>query len=257
MLTNERRYRIICKLAARYFKDSGLTSQKPWGLSDERLTLEFLLEASRYSHPKVFDSFPVHLMASSIMAGKIAKILDSPELRPTEARVLLLLHDIGSLIDPGVYLEKDLVGQRILFKSGVAQKYIEKLPDIKGILGLTRHPIEDINDISLPQIVIDVSDNLGKPKKSGRLPTLNEIVVYARSQPARYSLVKPVGKWTLLGIKKLKAGRQKNAIKLLKEEVLFLKKKGVDFGILREEVAKEMGKRENKEWIKKFQKARL
>ncbi len=252
----EGRYLSIIELGNRYLKDTALVVDKPWKVSDEQAIRRFYLSAVKFSNPKLRSNFGSHLLTASIFAGMTSDGLTAPNINPIEFRILGWIHDIGTLIAPGDYFRKDLIGRDMLVQLNIRKEVLEKLPDIPAILGLSSNVINSIKDVTLMQMIVDVADNLGKYNPDGSLFGVNQMIDYANLQPRRYRISSKSLPSVKAGLKALNEGKQEFAVQLLLDEIRYLQNLGINFDLLSDHVFKEVHKSSNKKWLVAFMNAR-
>lgn len=176
-----------------------------------------LLKTAPFAHPRVFPSYWEHVVYSSILARYIAERVGSDELRPYEAECLQLIGDNGSIIIPHRYFRKNVVNELIDNRIGIRPELRKKQPPIPAILG-RRKPVQDISDLTLPQVILDLADNLGKLNPDGTPFSLQQMRRYDESQARRYA--GGVFASERFGLRALtQAGKQKLAIDLIFAEI--------------------------------------
>ena len=248
-LDAQRRYLSASAIGQDVLRDTALVEEtKPWSLEDIKRTKEFLLKVAPLTHPRLYPNYWDHLLLTSIYGQKIAEKANLEELQPQEAAVLGLTHDLGKTIVPHRYLRTNLVETRFAQRIGIRPELTEKNPPIPAILGLGKHPVLTLDDLSFAQRIMDVADNLGKLNRDGSLFDVKQISGYAAGQSGRYrNTLWPSEK---RGIKALEQGKQALAITLVIKEIEWLEKNyKIDFTALREEVLQEFQKPENQNWL--------
>lgn len=278
-----KRYLPILEIAREAFKDTAVTQNKEWSQKDVDAARQFLVKAAPYSHPKVFPSLWDHMLISSIYARFLAKDLGNTQINPFEAEVMGLIHDDGRLIVPNHYLRNDIALGLAENYAGMRKDFQVKFFPMEKVLG--RHgSVKSVNDLTLPQILIDVSDNIGKRNAEGKFFTPEDVLKYGREQLKRNKQVyndrkEPLWQSESFGWSALSSGKQELAINLLDQEVehlgrLVLKKMPLlkrswivlggkqnkftrnYFENLRERVKNEFEKSENQEWLSKVKEAK-
>lgn len=245
----KRRGPIITSLAIKHFKDTALVDEKK-PIEDNTIATirNFYLEAAPFAHPKVFPDLWDHLLLASLYGKHLARITNDPNLTPHEAEAIGLLQDIGSLIVPHRYYRKEVVNQLLEKNIGLRPSLREKFSPVAQILGRLRF-VHTPDDIKLPQVVNDVTDNLSKIGADGRILTIKQTMQRNRKQPQRYDhAIFPTERW---GLKALTEGkRQSAAIRLLRDEMRLLTAKyNIDFRKLRQDVWREYQLPENQAWL--------
>lgn len=200
---------------------SALVEEIPFRDKDVQMAREAMLLAAPYAHPKVFPSYWEHIVYSSILARHIAQEIGSEELLPFEAEVLSFMGDDGSLAVPHIYYRKNVVSLLFDKNIGVRPELIAKQPPIPEILG-RKTAIQSIDDLSLPQIILDLADNLGKLNSDGTPFSISQMQRYDEKQSKRYTGVifssEKFGRRALT-----EGGKQKVAIDLVFAEMDFVK----------------------------------
>lgn len=270
----ERRYDLIADVLQHDLHDTPLFQEKAWSKEDLTKVEQSFLNIAPYSNSQVNFDLPEHLIRASLLMGAIAQKVGSDEITQIEARAFGYLHELGKPIDVS-YLRSDLIGKRLERKIGMRQEEMRKLVDIARILALSKLPINSIEDMTLPNLIVDVGDNMGKTKTDGR-PYDRDFFVKASEQlTEKYETIEKEknkrltiqeeepatiprrSRWpsTNAGLYAREEGKRgKVGIELVLEEMDFLTEKyGINWDELQQKVDQEMHLPENQAWIFAFQ----
>lgn len=245
---------IITGILRNKLANTAYTKNESFSGDDLEKAKEAFIEAARFVSNKVYPDFWEHCLYSSIMARVITEIIKSEDLTPEEAEAVAFMGDSGSLAIPHAYYRKNVVNGLFDGNIGIRAELLSKQPPIARILG-RGEAIHSISDMNLPQIVLDVADNLGKIESDGQPRTIEQAISYARRQPQTYQeAIFPSTKW---GLKALTLGqRQEFAIRLLIDEIEYLKANfGVDMEKVMETSFAEYSLPENQGWLRKAKQA--
>ncbi|MBI2196477.1 hypothetical protein HYU45_02575 [Candidatus Daviesbacteria bacterium] len=213
---------------------TALVQDKPFTDEDVVKTRLAILLVAPYAHLRVFPSYWEHIVYSSIIARHIAQNVGSDQLYPYEAEVLQFFDDVGSLVIPHRYFRKNVVNRLFDRNIGVRQNLEAKHPPIPQILGRGKVVIS-INDLTLPQIILDLADNLGKLNPDGAPFSIAQKKRYNETQLRRYA--GGIFASERFGLRALaEKGKQKLAIDLVFDEIEFLRMR---YGITIEEICKD------------------
>lgn len=244
----QRRYELISQTVKERLKKTALLKEKPFSRGDIEGIKETLIAVAPFSQPRVFPNYWDHLLLASIYAHKLAEKTGLKDIQPLEAQALGFLHDLGRLVIPHRYLRTNLVENRLAQRIGIRKSLWEKQSPVPQIIGRGR-AIKDLEDLTPPQRLMDVADNLSKMNPDGTLFDIEEMKAYDTSQPRRYGqqIVWPSEKW---GIEALEYGKQKFATDLALAEIAWLENEfNVDFAKLRKQVWEDFKKPQNQQWL--------
>ncbi len=216
---------IIVEILRDNLANTALVQERPFQQSDIVETRQALLLAAPYVHPKVFPDYWDHIVYSSILARHIARKVGSNTLSPYEAESLQLIDDIGSLVVPHRYFRKNVAGRLVSRNIGVRQSLAAKHPPIPEILGRGQ-AVMTIDNLTLPQAILDLSDNMGKLNPDGTPLSITQIQGLYESQASRYT--GGVFASERFGLRALTQGsKQQLAIDLIFDEIKLLANAGV------------------------------
>lgn len=235
-------------------KDTAFVSDKAFTQEDtSKARLAFLM-AAPFAHPKVFPNFWEHCLYNSILARHIAGKVETDQLPPMEAEALAFIHDAGSLAVPHRYYRKDKVGELFDKNIGVRADLLKKQPNLSEILGKGKAR-KDLSDMTLPQIILEVADNVGKINDDGTARTLEQTISYNQSQPQRYGGgVFPSERFGLRAL--TLGGKQEFANEILEHEINFLKSQyGIDLEEVIQAAFAEYEQPENQQWLRTVKQA--
>lgn len=223
-----KRYLPILDIARARFKDTAVVREQEWSQTDVDAARQFLLAAAPFTHPKVFPDLWDHLLISSLYARFLAQDIEESQINPCEAEVMGLIHDDGRLVVPNHYLRNDIVLELGEDYVGVRSEFKAKFFPMEKILG-RRKPVNGVQDMTLPQMVIDVADNIGKRKASGDFFTPADTVQNAKDQLVRNQTQYNRSKEALwqsesFGYAALSSGKQELVINLFRQEIDYLGK---------------------------------
>ena len=214
---------LIGGILAANLSHTSLVEEKPFAKEDIHKSRSALLQAAPFAHPKVFPSYWEHVVYSSILARYIAESVGSDELKPLEAECLQLMGDDGSIIIPHRYFRKNVVSELVDKRISIRPDPRKKQPPIPEILG-RRKPVQDVSNLTLPQVILDLADNLGKLNDDGTPFSIQQMKRYDESQAKRY--IGGVFASERFGLRALtQTGKQKLAIDLVFAEIELLQTK--------------------------------
>lgn len=177
---------IITRIFTENLTGSALVEKRSFEVADVQIVRRAMLLVAPFAHPRVFPSFWEHTVYSSILARYIAESIGSDELKPYEAECLQLVGDYGSIIIPHRYFRKNIVNELVDKRIGIRPEFRKKQPPIPEILG-RRKPIRSISDLTLPQVILDLADNLGKLNPDATPFSLLQMKRYDETQAKRYT----------------------------------------------------------------------
>lgn len=243
-----------------FFSKTALVEEKPFTETDIEILHEAYLEVAPYAYNRLYPSYWEYCLYSSILARKIAEKVGSDELEPLEAEALAFIGDDGSIAVPHRYARKNIVNDIFDRQLGIRKALLAKQPPVLKIIGVRAFKINNqeaysLDDFTLPQIILDVSDNLGKINADGNPYTVQQAIEYAKRQPQTYA--GGVFPSERAGLKALaEKGKQQFAIELLEAEINYLR---MQFGVnVDEEISKafeEYLSYENQQWLLKVKQA--
>jgi len=239
---------------------TALVENRPFTEVDIETIRDSYLEVAPFAYNRVYPSYWEHCLYSSLFARKIAEQVKSDQLDPLEAEALAFIGDDGSIAVPHRYARKNIVNDIFDKEIGIKEELLEKQPPVLGILGLrvvgiNKQEVHSLDDLSLPQIIMDVADNLGKINADGKPKTIQEAIEYARNQPQTYN--GGVFPSERAGLRALtEKGKQQFAINLLEEEINYLKDKfGVDISTITGLAYEEYMSYQNQQWLQEVKQA--
>ena len=238
---------IIERLAKTYLSETPLVQERPWEENDIEKIKQFFLETAPYSHPRVFPSYWDHIVLTGLYARNLAREMKIPGYDPLQAQALGLIHDIGRLLVPHRYYRNDIAAELLLKAVGIRPELAAQEYPAARILGRGDNA-RSIEDITGPQRIIDIADNLGRTNHLGKLFTLDDLDTYVSQQPERYKdTVFPSETW---GIHQLtKGGKQKLGERLVKAEIEWMRSEGVDIDRIRDEIASSFNSPQNQDFL--------
>lgn len=248
----QKSFNLIEPILIRFISKTGLYSEtadkrgNQWENSDVTQIKDFLIAAAPYAHPKLRFTYFDHILLASIYAKKLTEIIKPEGMDPAEAQVLNLLHDLGRLIAPHEYFRNDLLERLMIKRSDTKSAAFAKLPPLGRILGINKPEIKSTDDLTLPQIILHVSDNLGKFNKKGKLNTKKDVLKLNSLKAYDHDRI-----WTSerIGLEAL-AKKESWCNELVIEEIEILEKRyGINFSRLRKEVLEEFNNYENRKWL--------
>lgn len=249
----KRRGPIVTQLLVDNLADSALIKDRPFTQEDVRIARRTMLIIAPFAHPRVFPSYWEHIVYSSILARHIAERVGFEGLTPYEAETLQFIGDYGSIVIPMRYYRKNIVNELMDKNIGIRGALVTKQPPIPEILG-RRKEVQTIEDMTLPQIVLDLADNLGKLNPDGTSFSLSQMKRYDESQARRYT--GGVFASERFGLKALtERGKQKLAIDLIFAEIELLKTKGVNIEQICKDAFEEFSLPENQEYLRTLKQA--
>ena len=236
------------------FSNTALVENRSFNEVDIETLRKSFLEVAPFAYNMVYPNYWEHCLYSSIFARKIAEKVKSDQLDPLEAEALAFIGDDGSIAVPHRYARKNIVNDIFDKDIGIREELLEKQPPVLGILGLrvvgiNKQEVHSLNNLSLPQIIMDVADNLGKINADGKPKTVGEAIEYARNQPQTYS--GGIFPSERAGIRALtEKGKQQFAIDLLEEEINHLKDEfGVSIDTVTQSAYQEYLSERNQQWL--------
>ncbi len=243
------------KLKSR-FSETALVEARPFTETDIEILHEAYLEVAPYAYNKLYPNYWEHCLYSSILARKIAESVGSDQLKPLEAEALAFIGDDGSIAVPHRYARKNIINDMFDKYIGIRTELTVKLPPVLKILGLKVFEINNetahsIDDFTLPQIILDMPDNLGKINPDGNPRTIQQAIEYARNQPQTYA--GGVFASERAGLRALtEKGKQRFAIDFLEEEINYLSSNfGVDINEVIQSAYQEYLSGQNQDWLLK------
>lgn len=242
-----KRLSLIEPLFAKHAAYTPLRQETQWQQKDVTGIRNFFIESAPFVHYKLRDSYFEHILLSSIYAKKLTQLINPSDLDPNEAEVLNLLHDLGRLSAPSEYYRNDILESLMVRESKppVRKEIFEKIPSVGRILGIKKPVINNLEDLTLPQMILHVADNLGRFKNSEELFSIKDILSLNPSNTYEQH------GWSSERVA-LTALQQKQdwGNKLVIEEIKLLKTKyGINFNRLRREVLDEFNNYENQKWL--------
>ncbi len=212
---------IIVSVLRENLVGSAFVVEKPFTQDDVQIARRAIILTAPYAHTKVFPSYWEHIVYSSILARHITIKVNSKELEPYEAEALQLMGDDGSIAVPHRYYRKNVVNQLFDNNIGIIPDLVAKQPPIPQILGRGK-AVNNIEDLTLPQIILDLADNLGKLNPDGTPFSILQMKRYDETQARRYE--GGVFASERFGLRALtERGRQKVAVDLVFAEMELLK----------------------------------
>ena len=244
-----RRGNLILGKASRILSETPLIQEKPWKANDLQKVRTFFTEAAPFAHHEVFPDFWEHSLLASIYARKLAEYVNSDQLDPLEAEALALCHDSGRLVVPSEYGLNDIVAELAAKHVGIKRDEIGKEPPLARILGIFSPAIRGVADLSVPQRLFQIADNLGKFKKGQE----DKVLITTEDLPFLSSRGYRDSAWTITraSLRAIRqSGKQEWANSLVVENVGWLQREfGVNFGKLRDEVLAEFNRDDNQRWL--------
>lgn len=241
-----RRHSALMSLSG-YLEDSALVGTREFSGRDVDLVRGLILQAAPFFHPKVNAHFPEHLLSAAIYSRMLASQVRDSGLNLYEAETIGgYFHDGGRIEVPHRRVRPDLVGIVLLSGWGIIPQYTDKSPSIPQILGIVPG-VSGLPDMSVPQRIYDVADNLGKRNPDGSFFTVKQMEGYVNTLSQRYpDLVWP----SEMAGEDARNERPGFSMQLVLEEIRWLaKERGVNFDQLRGEMEQEYFRRENQNWI--------
>lgn len=249
----KRRGPIVTQLFVDNLADSALIKDRPFTQEDVRTARRTMLIIAPFAHPRVFPNYWEHIVYSSILARHIAEGVGFEGLTPYEAETLQFIGDDGSIVIPHRYYRKNIVNELMDKKIGIRRALVTKQPPIPEILG-RRKKVQTIEDMTLPQIILDLADNLGKLNPDGTSFSLSQMKRYDESQARRYTGVFPSERFGLGAL--ADKGKQKFAIDLIFAEIDILRSKfGLDIEEFCREAFKEFSLPDNQSYLRNLKQA--
>lgn len=251
------RLQMAAEIGFEAYQHTALVEEKPWSQSDVETTRDYLIKIAPVTSSRIYPGpgFSQHLLLASIYHRKLAERIASPDISPHEAEVMGLLHDVGRIIDPD-YFANDKVTEILLRRLGAKEEFVDKFYPIGRILG--RKPsVEKLSDLTVPQRIDDVGDNMAK-LKDGEMFTVQHMVAYCESTAGgRYQYGphdRPTKRW---GLKAMENGRAQIAAQIVLDEIGWMENEfGINFEQMGQEVYQEFLEPVNQEWIQRFESAR-
>lgn len=244
---------VITKVLRDDLAATALVQERSFSSADVGLVRQAMLQAAPFAHPKVFPSYWEHILYSSITARYIAGRIRSDQLQPYEAEILQLLEDVGSLIEPHHYFRKNVINSLLYKNIGIRPDLTAKHPPIPEILGRGQ-AVNTIDALTLPQIILDLVDNIGKLNADGTPFSISQMRKYDETQPGRYTggifASERFGRRALT-----EGGKQKLAIDLVFGEIELLKAKGVDIEQICQDAFEEFSLPENQRYLRNLKQA--
>lgn len=237
-----------------FFLQTALVEKRPFTQTDIETLHQAYLDVAPFAYNKLYPNFWEHCLYSSILARKIAEKVGSDELEPLEAEALAFIGDDGSIAVPHRYARKNIINDILDKDIGIRRELLAKQPPVLKIIGLRVFKInnqeaESIDDFTLPQIILDVADNLGKINQDGNPRTVDQANEYAKNQPQTYAGgIFPSEKAGLRAL--TEKGKQQFAIGLLLDEIKYLFEVfGVDVNELIQLAYQEYLSENNQDWL--------
>lgn len=238
---------IIEGLARKYLAETPLTQERPWEEKDIEKIKQFFLESAPHSHPKLYPSYWEHIILTGLYARNLAREMNIPGYDPLQAQVLGLIHDIGRLLVPHRYYRNDIAAGLLLKDIGIRPEVMAKEHPVARVLGRGTR-VKSIEDITEPQRVIDIADNLGRRTQEGVLFTADDIESYSSGQPERYkNTVFPSETWAIHQL--AESGKQKLGEELIEAEINWMRESGVDVERIRAEVTASFNSPQNQDFL--------
>lgn len=237
-----------------FFSTTALVEKRPFTEDDIKTIRNSYLEVAPFAYNRVYPNYWEHCLYSSIFARKIAEQVNSDQLGSLEAEALAFIGDDGSIAVPHRYARKNIVNDIFDKHIGIRKDLLEKQPPVLGILGLrvvgfNKQEVHSLDDLALPQIIMDVADNLGKINADGKPKTVQEAIEYARAQPQTYK--GGVFPSERAGLRALTEGNKgKFGTDLLEGEINYLRDKfGIDINDITDLAYGEYMLKQNQQWL--------
>jgi FMN phosphatase YigB (HAD superfamily) len=224
------------------------------GGSDIEQFKKFFINAMPFVHPNLFPDYLGHILATSIGARLLAEKISPEGLTPSEAELKGLTHDLSSLIVPQHYLRKNLLQKHFATKLGLESKSWNENDIVSRILNLKKPRIDNISDITIPETIEDMADNLCKTTSDGQLKTW-ETTFKGMADEERIAVYSKDVLWpsTVWGVHQLYEPEQiksQVAIDLFGKEIeLFKSDFGINFEDLRNEIQEELNSPSNQDFL--------
>lgn len=251
---------IIRGILQNHFSQTALVEEREFAHEDIQIIRQAYIAAAPFAFNKLFPNYWEHCLYSSILARHIAAIVGSDELKPLEAEVLAFIGDDGSIAVPHRYARKNISENIFDRDIGIRIDLLAKQPPVLKIIGLRVFHINNqtahsVNDLTLPQVILDTADNLGKINPSGTPRTVQETIEANMRQPLAYA--GGIFPSERAGLRALtEKGKQQFANQLLEQEIEKLKREfGVDINDQISLSYEEYLSAENQQWLLKAKQA--
>lgn len=240
---------IIVGIAKRHFGGSALLEGNKgmeFDKEDVKKVRDFFVDVAPYVSPRLNPSYWDHILLTSIYARRLAEKVGR---NPYDAAVVGYLHDLGTVLAPNRYFRKDLLTDLLASRRmiGINEGCVHEIAPLDRILGISGVPVIKEEDLTLPQIVNQVADNLGKLNEQGKLKSIEEMLA-TRSGRTYAGDVWPSERKGLEALRQPE--KEEWANKLVLEGIHYLTDNfGINFDELREQVEAEFRIDENQEWL--------
>lgn len=236
------------------FSVTALVEDRPFTEADIEALRTAYLEVAPFAYNKVYPSYWEHCLYSSMLARRLTEQVKQIQLEPLEAEALAFIGDDGSIVVPHRYARKNIVSDIFDKDIGIRKDLLRKQPPVLGILGIkvvgfNKQEVHSLDDLSLPQIMMDVADNLGKINVDGRPRMTREAIEYSRNQLRIYDGgVFPSERRGLSAL--TEKGKGEFATNLLEKEISYLRNKfGVDIDAVIQSAYQEYSSEPNQQWL--------
>lgn len=243
-----KRWQILVGLAGDWLRETALVAKRDFTEVDVQAARQFWRAAAPYVHPNIRPGFWDHNLLMQIYSQEIAQRVG---LDVYELGTLAYIHDFGKTIFTrfGIQENAGLVALRL---AGVRKELLEELPPIDRILGQREPKIRSATDLTLDQLVLDLSDTIGKLGPDGKPMTLEAFRMYAAGTHRRYAgAVWPSEEAALKVLaKNIETYGQPSKVNAPEEMKYLREKYGLDFEELRVVVDGMFHYPENQRWLK-------
>lgn len=240
---------------------------------DEEAVKNLMIAAAPYSHPKTLPDFVRHSLTVGLYLKEASKELNLPNLNPSEAFCIGLLHDWPP-VAPHQYLRKNIASDLILGENniGIREDLHAKFPEILSILQMRGRMGKGWGDFlkrDEVQILGDAMDNIGRVTPEGKIRDPYEFLTELETKYNKNRKAFEENNWDISGYLKTavwpssrkgisamfskETDRSRFAANLTKQELSYLKwVKGLHLDELRHKVEQKCNEPKSQSFILDF-----
>lgn len=150
---------------------SALMKDKPWEAKDVQAVRNALVALTPHVHPNVRMGFWDNALISSLY-NRIGALKLPLHVNPLEAEAAGLLHNIGIAVQPK---RDEVLTDSVLKKAGVRDSVLALIPRKRLMLGLGGITIDRGEDMTLPERVFYMFEDVARFNEKGKLITPEEL----------------------------------------------------------------------------------